>query len=309
MSALALGVDIGGTKVAFAVTDRAGHVIDRGRMPTVHHGDPAGFVDAITPEINCWLEKYPAIVGVGVGCPGLVDPVRGYVERAFIMQWQDYPIIPKIAGKLARRVPVHIGNDVKCLALGEKEYGAGQDCDHFVLLAIGTGLGAAAISHGVMVYGAHNAALEIGHIAVVPDGRLCHCGKVGCLEMYVSGRGLAKSIQDYLPDYPTSALTQKSPATNHDLIALMGTGDPLADRILTEFTDHLGQLLTWCCAMLNPQRILLGGGVGRAIAPHVTDVLQAQLDAFDLYGPERAARLLPAQIADSAVGASALVWQ
>lgn len=308
-SKYAIGVDIGGTKMAFCAMTQSGDIIHRHRIDTVNPGDTSAFVAQIAAEIDAINDKVAGqAVGVGVGCPGYVDAANGIIELAAIMQWRDFAIVDALYHAVKQTLTVQVENDVRALAIGEHRYGAAQGCNDFVMLVPGTGLGAAAMSGGRLITGARQIAMELGHIPVVPDGRQCHCGRRGCIEMYVAGVGLSAALEEKIPQFPDSALAQMSAPTNHDLIAHMGTGDPLAADVLAEATQHLKTLVGWCNGIFNPQRIIIGGGVGQALLPHVHDALHAHLSDLTLSGADRTPQLVAATLQDSAIGAASLVW-
>jgi len=183
---LAIGVDVGGTKVAAGVVDPAGKIIERIKRPTPA-ASPAGTEQVIIEVVNQLRAGYD-ISAVGVGAAGFVDETRSVVMFAPNLAWRDEPVKKRIEDRLGCTVLVE--NDANAAAWAEVRFGAAQDHDQVVLIAVGTGIGAGLVLDGRLYRGRWGAAGEPGHYRVVPDGRLCGCGNRGCWEQYCSGSAL-----------------------------------------------------------------------------------------------------------------------
>lgn len=306
----AIGVDIGGTKIAFALVSPEGDVLARHRLPT----QPEQGVEAVVRRIVAGvhhLERQTdqAVAGVGIGVPGFVDGTHGIVLNAVNLYWRQVPLVDALDQCFGHALPITIGNDVRALALGEMRFGAAQGHNDFVYLAMGTGLGAAAVTSGRLLSGAHFTAMEIGHTVVVPNGRLCGCGQRGCLEQYLSGGGLLAAWHAYRADYPESLLAQQSSISTEAIIQQMANGDPLASRIRNDLVDWLTHALVWCTGILDPSLIVIGGGLGHAAAPFVLDAVRERLNGRNLIPGGQHPHIALSRVADSAVGAACLAWK
>jgi glucokinase len=204
-------------------------------------------------------------VGAGVVTPGSVDEDRGVVRYASNLRWRDVPIRDRLRDALG--LPVAVGHDVRAAGLAEQLYGAGRGTASFVLVPIGTGVAAAIVTDGRILAGTTGAAGEFGHIPLVPGGEVCPCGQRGCLEVYASGGGLARRY----------AAQQGEARTAEEIVASLGS-DPTADRLWDEALDVLAQGLNVLTILVDPEVIVLGGGLARA-GDVLLGPLTARMDA------------------------------
>ena len=189
---LAIGVDIGGTKVAAGVVDDDGRILARLRRDTPAH-DPAKTEDVIADCIG-ELSAEHEIEAAGLGAAGFVDAARSTVLFAPNLAWRNEPL--RAAVEQRTGLPVVVENDANAAAWGETRFGAGHGQPHTVTLTVGTGLGGGVVLGGELVRGAFGAAAEVGHVNLVPDGRPCGCGLRGCWEQYASGRALVHEARE-----------------------------------------------------------------------------------------------------------------
>ncbi|MBC8171873.1 MAG: ROK family protein [Anaerolineae bacterium] len=306
---LAIGVDIGGTKIAFALVDAAGHVVQEQRVLTNPDDGVSAVLDRIAEGIRqLILEAGSRVIGIGIGCPGIVDPAGGVVRNAVNLRWENVSLRDGIQRRLRSKVPVYVHRDGNALTLGEWMFGAAKNTQDYVLLAIGTGLGMGAISGGRLLLGSRALALEMGHISLNPQGRLCACGLKGCPEMAASGMGLMAAAREYLPAYPTSSLQQVAHPTTGDIIIAAQQHDPMALRIIDEATDTLAYVMTLCSVALAPELYVIGGGLGTALYDLMQPNLIPRVQQRTLATLHDTLKIVPAQISSSAIGAAALVW-
>jgi glucokinase len=265
--ALTIGVDVGGTKIAAGVVDDRGRVLASVRCPT-----PPGSAAAVESAIVGLVEALRAdheVDAVGIGVAALVDPARSLVRFAANISWEDEPLGTRIAERTG--LPTVVENDANAAAWAEHRFGAGRGWDHLTLVVVGTGVGGGSIVGGTLLRGAHGAAGEVGHIPVVPDGRVCGCGQSGCLEQYASGPALLRSARARVRARPDEAAALRD-AAGGDVDGIEGAhvaaaaraGDPLATAVFEEVGDHLGRALAQLSAVLDPGCFLLGGGVAEA---------------------------------------------
>ncbi|SMB97456.1 glucokinase [Thermanaeromonas toyohensis ToBE] len=272
MSKIVVGVDLGGTNIAGVLIDEKGELKGSKVWPTEAEYGPEHILRRIIELIRTLLEEngftLNQLQGVGVGVPGLVNTREG---RSIISHnlpgWKDIAVAQKIHEEI--NAPVFIENDVRMAAWGEKLLGAGQDKEDIVCLTLGTGIGSGIFIQGKMFKGRKESAGEIGHMTVEKDGLRCNCGNYGCLELYASGRGIARRAKEALANH-TSSLILK--LVNGDINQITAAtvctaakqGDELALKVIKETALYLGIGLANVANLLNPQRIILGGGVMQA---------------------------------------------
>jgi glucokinase len=263
---LAIGIDIGGTKVAAGVVDEDGAVLARARRRTPSR-DPAHLVDVVG-EIARQLLADHDVACLGVGAAGWVDADRRKVLFAPNLAWRDTPLRDEIAEKVD--LPVVVENDANAAAWGEYRYGAGAGARDVIAVTIGTGIGGGIVLNGQLYRGAFGIAGEPGHMRVVPGGRVCGCGNHGCWEQYCSGTALVRAAQEIVTQRPQDGQRLRQIAGDIDAIdgpAVMSAaqeGDPAAVDCFQEIGRWLGQGLADLAAILDPDRFVVGGGVADA---------------------------------------------
>lgn len=306
---LAIGVDIGGTKIAFALVDAAGNVLQEQRVLTNPDDGTSAVLDRITEGIRqLILEGGQRVIGIGIGCPGIIDPEGGVVRNAVNLKWENVSLRDGIQRRLRSKLPIYLHRDGNALTIGEWMFGAAKNTQDYVLLAIGTGLGMGAISGGRLLLGTRALALEMGHMTINPQGRLCACGLKGCPEMSASGMGLMAAAREYLPLYPASSLHHINDLNTGDIITAAQQSDPMALRIVDEAADMIAYVMTMCSVALTPELYVIGGGLGTALYPFMEPNLIARVRQRTLPTLHDTLKFVPAQISSTAVGAAALVW-
>lgn len=306
---LAIGVDIGGTKIALALVDRSGAVLAERRLP-MRPDDATTTLDEIAGAIEALRARAPGLLaGIGIGCPGHVDPVQGIVHYAVNLGWTGVALRDGIRQRLADDLPVWVHKDTNAAALGELYFGAARGARDFIYLAIGTGLGGAAVVNGALATGLNAYAMEVGHLVLHPQGRQCNCGLRGCVEMYVSGKGLRAGTLEWAVTYPDSPLVERGDRVSaHDILAAFAAGDALAVAVMEQAAEVLGTVMSTCASLLNPERFILGGGLGHAAADFWITRAGAVFRAQVLPAARDGVTIVESTVASSAVGASALVW-
>lgn len=307
---LAVGVDIGGTKIALALVDRAGTVLAERRLPMRPDDGAAATLDEIARAIAALRAGAPGpLAGIGIGCPGHVDPAQGIVHYAVNLGWTGVALRDGIRQRLADELPVWVHKDTNAAALGELYFGAAQGARDYVYLAVGTGLGGAAVVGGALATGLNAYAMEVGHLVLHPQGRQCNCGLRGCAEIYVSGKGLRAGALEWAATYPASSLVERGAHVSaHDILAAFAAGDALAVTVMEQAADVLGTVMSTCASLLNPERFVLGGGLGHAAADFWIARAGAVFRAQVLPAARDGVTIVESTVASSAVGASALVW-
>lgn len=305
----AIGVDMGGTKIAFALVDETGNVLASHRLPTLPEEGAEAVFDRIAEGIHYIFDQSPhAVTGIGIGCPGHLNPFTGIVYNATNLRWHDVPLKAGVEARLRTKLPIFIQQDANAAAVGEMYFGAAQNCPDFVYLAIGTGLGGAAVVSGKLLLGGDFAGMEVGHMPLSSNGRLCACGMRGCPEMYVSGIGLLAGVREHAPAFPASPLVALSEQTTVAILDAARKGDSLALAVFDEMTDWLCAVMICCMGILNPLLFVVGGGMGHAAADLILPATRRKLAARTAAGIYQHIEIVESQITSSAVGASCLVW-
>ncbi len=235
-----IGIDVGGTNVKIALVDKSGKIIYSNSVPTYAKMGYEYTVNNIKQAIKDLMKETNTttkdIDGIGFDFPGQVDYKTGVVKLApNIPGWVNVPIAQMIEEEF--HIPTRIDNDVRCAALGEMKFGAGQGCENFVCITVGTGIGSGLVVNGQLVRGASNAAGEIGHIKLqMKDGLICGCGDTGCLEAYASGPSIVAMAQDYIKGGKSTKFREMAAAEGGEITPYMvakaaEAGDPVAKRI------------------------------------------------------------------------------
>jgi glucokinase len=264
---LAIGVDIGGTKIAAAVVDADGAIVDRTRRPTPGQDIPA-LEDAIV-EMTAELAARHPVVALGIGIAGLVSADGDIVHIGTHLALDQAPL----KESLERRIdlPVRLENDATAAAWAIYRFGVGAGADPLLVVTVGTGLGGGIVVGGELVRGAFGAAGEVGHTVLERDGRPCPCGDRGCLEQYASGRALVREARQMVRDHPGAshglvARCEGDPAKLEGpaVTEAAREGDPGALRAFATVGAALGRGLASITNVLDPGVVVLGGGVSEA---------------------------------------------
>lgn len=270
MGKYCFGVDLGGTTVKIGLFDTEGTVLDKWEIPTRKEDSGSKILPDIAQAVLGKIaERQIAkedVTGVGIGVPGPVDD-NGVVHMAVNLGWGIINVNEVLGGLL--KLPVRAGNDANVAALGEMWCGGGKGCSDMVLATLGTGVGGGIIVNGKMVTGATGAGGEIGHIHIKDDEPdACGCGGHGCLEQYASATGIARLANRKLAattqDSVLRAAKERGAVSAKTVFDAVKNGDALACEIAEEFGDYLGKGLAAIACVVNPEVIVLGGGVSKA---------------------------------------------
>lgn len=273
-----LGLDIGGTKLAAGVVGPDGGLQSSATVPTQANDGLDAVLERLLGLGRTVLTKAglntPA--AIGIGCGGPLDRVSGTLYGPPLLPgWDRVPITAIVSGALG--AAAYLDNDGSAAALAEHRYGAGRGSSTMLYLTISTGIGGGAILANEPYRGASGNGCEFGHIGVVLDGRLCNCGRHGCLEAYASGSSIAARAQEALESSAPSILRERGRLVSAaEVAAAAASGDPLAQGIWTETTRLLGNALVDLSNAFEPERIVLGGGVtksGRLLLDPCTEIV------------------------------------
>lgn len=263
---LAIGVDIGGTKVAGGVVDEHGRVIDRERRETP--GSDVGATQSVIVDVVNTLASRHEVVAVGIGAAGWIANDRATVLFSPHLAWRDEPLRARLVERID--LPLLVENDANAAAWAEYRFGVAAAQPVTVCVTLGTGIGGGLVVDGSVYRGAFGVACEYGHVTVVPDGLPCACGNRGCLEMYASGRALARQARELVTSSPVAAARMLALAGSADALtgpvvtSAAAEGDPAALSICTDMGRWLGRGLANIAAVLDPSMFVIGGGVSAA---------------------------------------------
>ena len=264
------GIDVGGTTVKLAFFDETGIMLDKWEIPTNIENNGERVLPDIADSINNYLHAHDIgngnIIGIGVGVPGPVND-DGIVNKCVNLGWG----IKDLHGELSALTgfPVKGGNDANVAALGECWKGSGAGCKNMVMATLGTGIGGGVVLGGKIISGSHGAGGEIGHMVLNPEEtEACGCGNFGCAEQYCSATGAVHLAKRYLAAHnEATSLRELQKLCCKDLFDAANAGDGVAQKILEQYYDLLGRFLANICCTVDPEVIVLGGGVSKAGHP------------------------------------------
>ena len=272
------GIDLGGTTVKIAYFDETGNMLEKWEIPTVTANGGSQILPDIAASIRQFMDAHniadTAVLGLGIGVPGPVNS-KGIVNKCINLGWGVFNIADELT-KLTG-FPVKAGNDANVAALGEFWKGGGMGCNNVVFITLGTGVGGGIVIEGNLLHGAHGSGAELGHMVLNRNETVpCNCGKYGCVEQYCSATGIVRMAKQYLAgNSVSSALNAIENLTCKDIFDAAKAGDEAANAILEQVYAHLGEFLGNVCSVVNPEMVVIGGGVSKAgqvlidgIVPH-----------------------------------------
>lgn len=310
-----VGMDIGGTNTVFGVVDSRGNVLASDSVKTQQYTQIEEYVDAICKKLLPLIQQFGGaekIKGMGVGAPN-GNYYSGTIEFAPNLPWRGIiPLAAMFEDKLG--IPTALTNDANAAAIGEMTYGAARGLKDFIMITLGTGVGSGIVINGQLVYGHDGFAGELGHVIVNPEGRVCGCGRKGCLETYCSATGVARTAREFLVARSEPSLLRNVPVEDiqsKDVYDAAVKGDKLAQEIFEYTGKILGEALANFVAFSSPEAIILFGGLAKS-GDYITKPIQKALEDNVLNIYKGKTKLLLSQLkdADAAVlGASALGWE
>lgn len=301
------GVDVGGTTVKIGLFSGDGKLEEKYEIATDKSDQGAHIIEHIAAKLDEIIaEKSYGILdcmGVGIGLPGPVD--RGMILGCVNLGWGIFSIVEEFS-KAFHNVPVYAGNDANIAALGEYVAGAGKGMKNMIMVTLGTGVGGGIIIDGRILEGANGGAGEIGHIPVNPQEQdTCGCGKKGCLEQYASATGIVRIAEKLRKENGNTALP--AGCTAKQVFDYAKEGDELAMQAVEELGRYLGLALASCACVLNPEGIVIGGGVSRA-GKILLDVTEKNFQTY-VFKPCKNVKFSLAELGNDAgiYGAAAMV--
>ncbi len=316
MKPYVVGIDIGGTNTVFGIVDARGNVIASSSIKTGKHPEVKDYIAELKTALDTLLENNDAvdkIAGIGVGAPN-GNYYTGSIEMAPNLPWKGSVPLAELL-KEAFGVPVAITNDANAAAIGEMTYGVARGMKDFIMITLGTGVGSGIVVNGQLVYGHDGFAGELGHVTVKPNnGRICGCGRTGCLEAYCSATGVARTAREFLEirtdpsrlrDIPVEDITSK------DVYDAAMLGDKIAKEIFEYTGEIMGRAFCNFVCFSSPEAIVLFGGLARSGDLLMKPIKEA-MDRYMLNIFKGKTKLLLSELkeGDAAIlGASALGWE
>ncbi|MFA5334444.1 MAG: ROK family protein [Candidatus Omnitrophota bacterium] len=304
MAKFAIGIDLGGTYTKLALVSSSGKILRRARLSTQDHVSRDSLLGAIASEIGVIMKKARLtrrqVKGVGIGVPGLVDFSRGVVyDLTNVRGWKNTPVKRLLENKL--KIPVLADNDVNVMALGECKFGAGKGARNAVCITLGTGVGGGIIIDGGIYRGSTFSAGEVGHMPLKEEGLSCNCGGYGCLERYVGNRHISEEFRSIKGG--DSLLSPES------ISIAARKGDKASIELWDRVGKRIGTTLAGIVNLLNPEKIIIGGGVAGA-GELIFGPIRKTVKRRAMPVPGRAVRILKAKLGNDAgvIGAAALFF-
>lgn len=266
-----IGLDLGGTNSVFGIVDSRGDIKATTSIKTQGYGDNAeAYVDACVEALQLIIDQVGGIEKIkamGIGAPN-ANYYNGTIEFAPNLEWGHNGVVP-LAKMFSDRlgIPVALTNDANAAAIGEMTYGVARGMKNFIVLTLGTGVGSGIVVNGQLVYGSDSFAGELGHVIVKENGRLCGCGRKGCLEAYCSATGVARSAREFLANSDEPSLLRDidpEKITSYDVSVAAGKGDKIANEIYQFTGKILGEACANFATFCSPEAFIFFGGLVKA---------------------------------------------
>ncbi|MDE5749531.1 MAG: ROK family protein, partial [Duncaniella sp.] len=316
MKPYVVGIDIGGTNTVFGIVDARGQVIASSSIKTLKHHDVNDYIEELYQSVMHLLEGHDAVGkvnGIGIGAPN-ANYYTGMIEKLVNIPWPTpLPLAKMLSDKFG--LPVAITNDANAAAIGEMTYGAARGMKNFIMITLGTGVGSGIVINGQLVYGHDGFAGELGHVIMKRhNGRLCGCGRTGCLEAYCSATGVARTAREFLEIRKENSLLRNIPIdliTSKDVYDAAMNGDKLAKEIFEYTGTILGEAFADFTVFSSPEAIILFGGLAKSGDLLMKPIIEAmEKNMMPTFKGKVKVILSELKEADAAVlGASALGWE
>jgi glucokinase len=317
MKKVSVGIDIGGTNTTFGLVDEKGSVLKRGAVPTPKENNAKKFVQNLAAEIKILLGTFNEpldLVGIGIGAPN-ANYYKGTIEEAPNLAFKGVvPFVDMMKEEFPEAKKIVMTNDANAAAVGEMIYGGAKGMKNFVMVTLGTGLGSGIVVNGELLYGHDGFAGELGHITVVPEGRMCGCGHLGHLETYCSAPGMVRTALELMAHHNAndSVLAKKSfvDLTSKDIYEAALQEDEIALQVFEITGDILGQALADTVHFCSPEAIFIFGGPAAA-GDLIFTPTKESMESHLMKVFKNKVKILPSKLrlGDAAiVGASALVY-
>lgn len=312
-----VGIDVGGQTSKLGVVDMRGQVLAQTVIRTDTHYEIEPYIDDLAEAVNKVITDAGVagqVRGIGMGIPN-GNYYTGEIENAVNLKWGKQGTLPvaKLLSDKMGGIPVALTNDANAAAMGEMTYGAARGMKNFIMITLGTGVGSGIVINGEVVYGHDGFAGELGHTCVVRhNGRLCNCGKTGCLETYASATGVARTAREWLDmSEEPSVLRSLDNITSKDVYDAAKEGDKLAIKIFEYTGTILGESFADFIAFSSPEAIVLFGGLARS-KEFLREPIENAMNANVLSLWRNKVKIVFSQLKESdaaILGASALAWE
>ncbi len=305
-----IGIDIGGTKIAGVVIDADGQIVQEAKVSTPAKDGEA--IIAAVIEMTKDLSSGHEIGAVGVAAAGFIDAAQSEVMYAPNLNWRNEPLKDKLERALGLKV--FIENDANAAGWAEYRFGAGRTYKNMVMITVGTGVGGAIVVDGKMFRGGFGIGAELGHMRLIPDGKLCGCGQHGCLEQYGSGTALLNRAKELYPTAKSNGsllgnlVDSAEELTGNHIFQAIQANDELTIGLLNELGNYLGQAIASLTAILDPEVVVIGGGVSILGEKLLAPIRDAYLEHLPARGYRPELSLVTAELVNDAgaVGAADL---
>jgi len=309
----AIGVDVGGTNIVCGLVDEDGNIVTQRKYPTAANEGHEAVLVKISKTIEQLIEEtgisQEQFIAVGMGIPGLVDPVLGVSMRAVNLNWRDIPVAARLSELIGK--PVYIDNDVRMYVYGEAVAGAGRGYNYVYGVTIGTGLASAFVQHSSLHHGHRYMSGEIGHVPVEHVDFPCNCGRIGCLETIVSATGIARQARSRIEKGEASVLKEWFPdpadISASAVSRASDAGDVLAQDVLAQTGKTFARALAWAVPLLSPDAIVIGGG-GALAGEALFAPIRQELDSLLLQDYIGQFVIKPAELNDHAGIIGSALW-
>jgi len=312
-----LGIDIGGTNTVFGIVDARGHVVASDSVKTRKHANFDDYINELHAGVVRLLKANEAedkLQGIGIGAPN-ANYYTGMIDNGVNLPWGNNVALAEKVSRAFNGTPVAVTNDANAAAIGEMTYGAARGMKDFIMITLGTGVGSGIVINGQVVYGHDGFAGELGHVIVKRhNGRMCGCGRTGCLEAYCSATGVARTAREFLElrsDPSSLRNLDIDEITSKDVYDAAMSGDKLAKEIFEYTGKILGEAFADMIAFSSPQAIILFGGLARS-GDLLLKPLKAALDNSVMSIFKGKTRIILSELKESdaaVLGASALGWE
>lgn len=317
MSEKIIAIDLGGTSVKFGIISTSGEILQKWSIHTniLDEGSHIvpDIIDSIKEHMNLFGMEEGDFLGIGMGSPGTINQAEGTIQGAYNLNWAKPQAVRRLFNE-AFDLPFYMDNDANVAALGEQWMGAGEGLSDVVMVTLGTGVGGGIVIDHHLVHGAIGAAGEIGHITIDPSSDIaCTCGKKGCLEAVASATGIVNLARKHAMEYAGDssvklAIDNGEDVTSKDIFQAGQAGDRFAQFVVDQFAQYLGLACSHLANVLNPQRIVLGGGVSQA-GTYLLDQVDAYMKQYSFKQVRESTQLRLASLGNDAgiLGAGQIV--
>lgn len=309
-----IGIDLGGTNIAVGVVTQEGKILATSNTRTLSERPYQEIVrDMVTCTMNALKncgKTVEEVKAIGIGIPGVADQKTGYVIFCTNLGWRNIPLKDEIQKYINK--PVYIDNDATVAGYAESIAGVSKDCQSSVFITLGTGVGAGIVINGKPWSGAHGVGSELGHMTLVADGVPCTCGNDGCVERYTSATAIIRMAKQHCQAYPESEILKRAGGDPERInaktvIDAAKVGDKVALQVFDRYSRYLAMTINNITAFLDPEMVVLGGGVSHA-GQFLLDAVEEKLPRFLMYKTLPSPRITLAKLGNEAgiIGAALL---